>query len=64
MLKDKFTPHCFRHWFTTHLRRSGMSREYRKWLRGDSPEGADDLYDHIDPDEVKMGYLKHIPKLL
>ena len=64
MLKDKFTPHCFRHWFTTHLRRSGMSREYRKWLRGDSPEGADDLYDHIDPDEVKIGYLKHIPKLL
>ena len=64
MLKDKFTPHCWRHAFTTHLRRSGLSREYRKWLRGDSPEGADDLYDHIDPEEVKMGYLKHIPKLL
>ena len=64
MLKDKFTPHCFRHWFTTHLRRSGISREYRRWLRGDSPSGADDLYDHIDPEEVKNGYLSHIPELL
>lgn len=64
MLKDKFGPHCYRHCFTTYLRRAGMSREYRKWLRGDSPEGADDLYDHIDPEEVKVGYLKHIPKLL
>ncbi|MCK5342691.1 MAG: site-specific integrase, partial [Candidatus Heimdallarchaeota archaeon] len=64
MLKDKFGPQCHRHWFTTNLRRSGLSREYRRWLRGDSPEGADDLYDHIDPEEVKVGYLKHIPKLL
>ena len=28
------------------------------------PEGTDNLYDHIDPNEVKVGYLKHIPKLL
>ncbi len=26
-LQDKFTPHCCRHWFTTHLRRAGMPRE-------------------------------------
>ena len=23
LLNEKFTPHCFRHWFTTWLRRSG-----------------------------------------
>lgn len=62
-LKDKFTPHCFRHWFTTHLRRGGMCREYRMWLRGDAPKGADDLYDHIDPVEVLEDYLIRIPEL-
>ena len=33
--EDHFTPHCFRHWFTTHLRRAGMDREFIKLLRGD-----------------------------
>lgn len=62
-LKDKFTPHCFRHWFTTWLRRRGMSREHRRWLRGDAPGGADDLYDHIDPEDVKKEYLRCMPRL-
>ena len=34
-LKDHFSPHCFRHWFTTWLLRNGMPREYVKELRGD-----------------------------
>ncbi|HAE42285.1 MAG TPA: hypothetical protein DCG34_05115 [Clostridiales bacterium] len=64
-LGEKFTPHCFRHWFTTNLRRSGMSREYRKWLRGDAPEGADDWYDQLQYEwgEIKTAYLKHMPTL-
>ena len=62
-LHEKFTPHCCRHWFTTHLRRSGMSREFIQELRGDSRDGAIDIYDHITPDELKAGYLKHIPQL-
>jgi integrase/recombinase XerD len=40
---ERFTPHCCRHWFTTHLRRSGMQREFIKELRGD----AIDISDHI-----------------
>lgn len=63
-LIDKFGPHCCRHWFTTHLRRQGMGREHRRWLRGDAPQGADDLYDHIDPMDVAEDYCRYMPKLL
>ena len=62
-LEDHFSPHCFRHWFTTHLRRNGMSREFIKELRGDSRGEAIDIYDHIDHDELRKGYLRHMPKL-
>ena len=47
-IEDHFTPHCFRHWFTTHLRRNGLRREYLKELRGDARKEAVDIYDHID----------------
>ena len=32
-LEDRFTPHCCRHWFVTHLLRAGMSRDFVKELR-------------------------------
>jgi len=62
-LEDHFSPHCFRHWFTTHLRRSGMSREFIKELRGDSRGEAIDIYDHIDMDELRKAYISAIPRL-
>jgi len=62
-LEDRFTPHCFRHWFTTHLRRNGLSREFLKELRGDSRGEAVDVYDHIDLDELRQAYLAAIPRL-
>lgn len=62
-LGKRFTPHCCRHWFTTHLIRSGMSREMVKELRGDVRTEAVDLYNHIDRKELKMTYLAHIPQL-
>ena len=62
MLKDKFTPHCFRHFFTTHLRRSGMPRELIQELRGDRRGDAIDIYDHIDPEELRRSYLQHVPR--
>lgn len=61
--EDHFTPHCCRHWFTTHLRRNGMEREFLKELRGDSRGEAVDIYDHIDRKELKKAYLAHIPEL-
>ena len=62
-LIEKFTPHCCRHWFTTHLRRAGMSREFRQALRGDVVKDAVDIYDHIDLEELKRDYLDKIPQL-
>ena len=62
-IEDHFTPHCCRHWFTTHLRRNGMSREFLKELRGDSRREAVDIYDHIDPKELRRAYLAAIPRL-
>jgi integrase/recombinase XerD len=61
-LEDHFSPHCFRHWFTTHLRRNGLSREFIKELRGDSRREAVDIYDHIDHGELRKAYLATIPR--
>jgi len=62
-IEDHFTPHCFRHWFTTHLMRNGMPREYVKELRGDSRGEAIDIYHHIDKKDLRERYLACIPKL-
>jgi len=62
-LDDKFGPHCCRHWFTTHLLRAGMRREYVKWLREDSIHEAVDIYYHIDPEDVRKEYMMHISQL-
>jgi len=62
-LKDRFTPHCCRHFFTTRLVQSGMPREFIKELRGDSRHEAIDIYNHIDKKELKESYLAHIPQL-
>lgn len=64
-LCQKFTAHCFRHWFTTWLFRAGMDPQHIKWLRGDSlSTEAWQIYNHIDPEEVREQYLKRIPQLM
>lgn len=62
-LEDHFSPHCFRHWFTTWLLRNGMPREYVKELRGDKRREAIDIYHHIDKRKLRRAYLAYIPKL-
>ena len=62
-MEDHFSPHCCRHWFTTHLIRSSMSRDYVKELRGDARHEAIDIYNHIDKKELRESYLAHIPQL-
>jgi integrase/recombinase XerD len=61
--EDHLSPHCFRHWFTTHLRRAGMDREFIKALRGDRRREAIDIYDRIDREELRRAYLAYIPQL-
>ncbi|MGB5101678.1 MAG: tyrosine-type recombinase/integrase [Methanothrix sp.] len=63
LLEHRFTPHCCRHWFSTHLYRAGMEERYIAWLRGDAPRGAMGPYIHIDPEDVRRSYLAHIPQL-
>lgn len=63
-LDQKLTPHCFRHWFTTHLFRSGMNPQYIKFLRGDSLRDESwQIYNRIDIELVRVEYLRHIPSL-
>lgn len=62
-LNKKFTPHCFRHFFTTHLRRAKMPREFIQELRGDRRKDAVDIYDHIETEELRRTYLACIPGL-
>ena len=62
-LEEHFGPHCCRHWFTTHLIRAGMPRDFVKELRGDSRHEAIDIYNHIDKKELRESYLAHIPQL-
>lgn len=62
-MEDHLTPHCFRHWFTTNLRRNGMRREMIQELRGDARNEAVDIYDHIDKKELRIAYLAAIPLL-
>lgn len=61
-LEDHFSCHCFRHWYTTHLLRNGMPREYVKELRGDIRDEAIDIYHHIDKKDLKKSYLASMPK--
>jgi integrase/recombinase XerD len=62
-MEDRLTPHCFRHWFTTNLRRNGMRREMIQELRGDARNEAVDIYDHIDKKELKRAYIAAVPIL-
>jgi len=62
-LEERFSPHYFRHWFTTWLLRNGMPRDYVKELRGDSRRDAIDIYNHIDHEDLRIQYLSCIPQL-
>ena len=62
-LEERFGPHCCRHWHATHLLRAGMERSYVQWLRGDVTREAIDVYNHIDPDDVRQAYHAHMPRL-
>lgn len=61
--EDHFTPHCFRHFFTSYLLRAGMDRTYVQILRGDKRKDAIDIYHHVDLSDIRKEYLAFIPQL-
>lgn len=64
-LDKRLTCHCFRHFFTTSLFRSGMRSELIMFLRGDSlGREAWHIYNHLDYDSIREEYLSCIPSLL
>jgi site-specific recombinase XerD len=60
-LEDKFSPHACRHFFGTTMRKAHMQREFIARLRGDHLPTMD-LYDHVDPEELKEAYLACVPQ--
>jgi hypothetical protein len=52
-----------RRWFTTHLIRAGMARDFMKDLRGDVRDKAIDSDNRIDKKEFRESYLAHMPHL-
>jgi integrase/recombinase XerD len=64
-LDTRLTPHCWRHFFTTHMHRAKMDPEHIKFLRGDVlTREAWQLYNHIDLETVREEYLRCAPRLL
>jgi integrase/recombinase XerD len=63
-LRDKLSPHCARHWFTTQLIERSCPREFVQELRGDKSNAAVDIYSHLDSKKLKQSYLDCIPSLL
>jgi integrase/recombinase XerD len=61
--KDHFSPHNFRHWFSSHLLEAGMNRAYVQILRGDARSDPIDIYHHVDLKDVRKQYLAFVPQL-
>ena len=65
LLSERFTTHCCRHFLTTYLFRAGLDPQHIKYLRGDTlRKEAWQIYNHIEPEDVRAEYLRCVPKLL
>ena len=60
-LEGRFTAHCYRHFFTSTLRKAGMPREFVMELRGDKRGDTMDIYYHISTSELREAYLRYMP---
>lgn len=59
----RFSPHCYRHFMTTMMRRNGCPERIIAYLRGDAEKSIRDHYDHVDFQEVDHHYNAHIWRL-
>ena len=61
-LTTNVTPHYFRHFFTSHMRKRGMDEPLLAYLRGDTGKNIIDIYTHYSWDEIREQYDRHIYK--
>lgn len=59
----RFSPHCYRHFMTTMMRRNGCPERIIAYLRGDGEKTIRDHYDHVDFQEVEHHFNAHIWRL-
>ena len=59
----RFSPHCYRHFMTTMMRRNGCPERIIAYLRGDGEKSIRDHYDHVDFQEVEHHFNAHIWRL-
>ncbi|MDR2944708.1 MAG: hypothetical protein LBU81_06495 [Methanosarcinales archaeon] len=60
-LHERFSPHCFRHWFTTTLEDAQLKGAYVDELRGDKRKGSRERYHHIQKEKIKPYYQAAMP---
>jgi len=59
----RFSPHCYRHFMTTMMRRNGCPERIIAYLRGDAEKSIRDHYDHVDFQEVEHHFNAHVWRL-
>jgi site-specific recombinase XerD len=60
---ESITPHVFRYAFTTHLAGNRCHPKVIQMLRGDADASMLDRYTQFTPEQVRLEYLRAIPKL-
>jgi integrase/recombinase XerC len=60
---EAITPHVFRYAFTTHLAGNRCHPKVIQMLRGDADASMLDRYTQFTPEQVRLEYLRAIPKL-
>ncbi len=60
---EAITPHVFRYAFTTHLAGNRCHPKVIQMLRGDADASMLDRYTQFTPEQVRLEYLRSIPKL-
>jgi len=61
-LTTNVTPHYFRHFFTSHMRKRGMDEPLLAYLRGDTGKSVMDIYTHYGWDDIREQYDRCIYK--
>ncbi|MGB1586753.1 MAG: tyrosine-type recombinase/integrase [Thermoplasmatota archaeon] len=62
-IKPGITYHCFRHYYSNHLKHSGIDNYWWHILRGDKPPGTQDPYIHPTWQDIQRQYRQHAPRI-